>query len=155
MGSDFPDLLQAIADHAKATIPGLKQISYPSPSRITGTPCLIVVSGSDQTTGWDIDHEGAGEQMVTGQAAIQLIVARASEIAKEGALADRFAFPVTDAFGIGRDGQGVEFPNFGINVDRCVVRHWTTNAGMDFGGQKYVGVEFVLDIKFHRVWDTE
>ena len=155
MGFDFPDLLQAIAAHAEATVPGLRQVSYPTPSRITGTPCLIVVSGSDQTTGWDIAHEGPGEQMVTGQAALQLLVARASDIAKEGTLADRFVFPIADAFGIDANGQGVEFAGFGPNVDRCVVSHYTANAGMAYGDQKYVGVEFVLDIKFHRVWDTE
>jgi len=156
MAFDFPDLFEAIRAYAAAHVPGLKQTSYPAPSRIVATPCLIVVSGSDQTAGWDIAHEGPGEQMLTGQAAIQLLVVRVKDAAKEGTLADRMVFPILDAFSVDRDGLGVEFPDLDQHIDRCVVTHYTANASMTYGGgEKYVGVEFVLDIKFHRVWDQE
>ena len=154
MAFDFPDLFEAIRAHAAAHVPGLKQTSYPAPSRIVATPCLIVVSGSDQTIGWDIAHEGPGEQMLTGQAAIQLLVSRESDAAKEGTLADRMIFPILDAFGVDRDGLGVEL-DLDQHIDRCVVTHYRSNAAMAYGNQKYVGVEFTLDIKFHRVWDQE
>lgn len=153
MAFDFPDLFRAIAVHASTAIPTLRQVSYPAPGRINATPALIVLSGSDTTAGWDVVHEGSGEQLWTGMAALQLLVARSKDIEREALTTDEYVFPIIDAFSIDRDGIGVELPSLAQHVDRCLIVHHNTNLSMQYGNQKYVGIEFHLDIKFHRVWD--
>lgn len=136
---DLPDIYAAMATYANA-IDGLTGI-YPAPATLPNPPALIVFGG-----GGTVVH--GSTQMISLRPKAHLMVATKGATIHEITRADRFLFPIIDAFSADTD-ETDGFTLGGI-IDRCVVADWEELAVIGYAGHRYIGYPIFFDLKVHR-----